>query len=112
MGADEKEQKRQFHENQRNEPELRLKGKYRLIYPLLHANIPEEEMTDQDKEIKLEIDQKIADYKKMLDVAKDLFEFFNSGKKIKDGGTMQEAKNEKGKDNRPPWRGTGAGHSM
>lgn len=48
----------------------------------------------------------------MLDVSKDLFEFFNSGKKIKDGNTLKEEKDNKGKDNRPPWRGTGAGHSM
>jgi len=47
----------------------------------------------------------------MLEVSKCLFEFFNSGKKIKDGNTIKEA-NEKIKDNRPPWRGTGAGQAM
>ena len=97
----------------RNEPELKLRGKYRLVYPVIPHQLPEkeEEITELDKEMKTEADQKIADYKKMLEVSKCLFEFFNSGKKIKDGNTIKEA-NEKIKDNRPPWRGTGAGQAM
>lgn len=48
----------------------------------------------------------------MLQTSKEIYEFFTSGKKIKDGNslkTQREQEMQKEKDSRPPWRSTGAG---
>jgi hypothetical protein len=54
-------------------------------------------------------------YKRMLDTSKELHEFLSSGKKIRDGNTLRTQKElemKEQRENRPPWRSTGAGQAM
>jgi uncharacterized protein (DUF111 family) len=48
-------------------------------------------------------------YKKMLETSKELYDYFTSGKKNKDGNTLKAIKEEEKakQDARPPWRSTG-----
>lgn len=48
-------------------------------------------------------------YKKMLETSKELYDYFTSGKKNKDGISLKAIREEEQakKDARPPWRSTG-----
>lgn len=48
-------------------------------------------------------------YKKMLETSKELYDYFTSGKKNKDGNTLKVIREEEKakQDARPPWRSTG-----
>ena len=81
--------KRQQIDEARNDVEKALKGNYRLVYPVLPKLEPEEEGYEESLKVARDT---MAAYKRMLDTSKELHEYLNSGKKIKDGNTLRMQK--------------------
>ena len=51
-------------------------------------------------------------YEKMLEISKELYEYFHNGKKAKDGINLRILREQEllNKDKRPAWRSTGVGN--
>ena len=77
LSQEEKEIKRVEIDNQRDIIEERLKGGYKQIYP-----IPNDDENFTSKE-------KTQKYDKMLEISKELYEYFTNGKKGKDGSNLR-----------------------